>query len=726
MDYTDQDNEKDDTFDANLLDTQGTPDHEDNDKHVLLKYATADNLTTELLPLELQAIASQLLSGVREDKSSQSKWMQDTDEALKLSRLTKEPKNTPLPQSSNVKYPLITIACYQFAAREYPELSHDNKIVKAEIFGKSNPMLDLIADGITTHMSFQLLASNSNWLQGMDKLLIALPNIGFICKKTYYDTDTKKNCSHTCYYKDLILRNDPAISCIDDLERITHVIHCYPNDLITGSRSGLYDEEAVEAILQHYPATQINPVCDLHEIHCFLDLDQDGYREPYIVTMHESTNQIIRIKARFDKEGVKFNSKKEVVSIKAVQYFTDYHFLPAPDGSYMSIGFGILMLPLSESVNTILNELIDAGNLANLQTGIMDSRLKFMGGSMEVEPGSWAKVKGVIGQTIKDGFYPLNYKEPSSVLFQLLGLLLQAAKDLTSSTDALQGAQNATNVPATSMLAMIEQGLKLHSSIHSRVLRAMGEEFKKLFYLNGKYLDEAEYHQLLGDEFKGLPNIYKNKTVQVMPVADPNVSSDAQRLTQAQVVMGMSQAPGSLINQYQAQKMMLTAARVNNVDALLPKAAANQPKAPDPKMIDAQNKHQSKMAEVQIKGKAQDLKEKEFIAKLPKTDAEITEKQANAVKLMADAKATQKNADVNDHNSKVETVKAQVGMAAQAHQQMTDANAQAQELKIKQQQVDNQHQQATTGLEQSQDQIDNDQQQPEPGPAGPSDEGNGQ
>src|SRR6185437_13783369 len=128
-----------------------------------------------------------------------------------------EPKNTPLPNSANIKYPLITHASYQFAARTYPELIQDGKIVKTEIAGESNPLVDAIAHGVATHMSHQLLGADSEWEMGMDKLLNSLPNIGFLVKKTWFDPLKKKNCSDVCFYKDIVLRNDPSILCLNDL-----------------------------------------------------------------------------------------------------------------------------------------------------------------------------------------------------------------------------------------------------------------------------------------------------------------------------------------------------------------------------------------------------------------------------------------------------------------------------------------------------------------------------
>lgn len=698
MDYSDN-QESENTFSDLYQDPKAK-------QHILENYVDKKNICDSLDEEQLAKCAMLVLHGVSEDESSQTKWMADTDDALKLSRLTKEPKNTPWDNASNIKYPLITTACYQFAARTYPELIQDGKIVKAQIEGRSNPMLDMMSEGISTHMSYQLLGADSEWEESMDTLLVVLPNVGFLCKKTYYDSLKKKNISDVIHYKDLILRNDASIQCLDDLRRITQVLHMHPNDLISGCRSGLYYEDAIEEIMNYYTSPQANPACDLYEQHRFLDLDDDGYEEPYIVTVHKQTTKVIRIVARFEKSGIEFNEDKEVVRIAPTQYFTAYKFLPAPDGSFMSVGFGSLMLHLNETVNTILNQLIDAGTLANLKTGIIDSRVKIMGGQMRADPGQWTRVKGVNGTALKDGFMPLDYKEPSTVLYQLLGLLLQASKELTSSTDAMQGMQNATNVPATSMLAMIEQGLKMFSAIQRRLYRSLKQEYQKLYILNGKHLDEQEYITVLGDDFKQLPNIYQTKAIKVIPVADPNLSSDAQRMAQAQALMVLAGKPG--INNAEIYTRYLESIKAPNPKSIVsPDPKASTP--PDPKAMEMQAKAQTKSDEVKIKARAQELKEKEFAAKLSKIEAEITQMQSAALKNVAQSKQIEHSTGLDEFHAKLQAIKDQVNAVAQAHSQMSDQANQSAQLRLKQQELNQNHAENMTSLQQSQDQIDNDQ-----------------
>lgn len=720
-DYNDKDEEANET-------NESGPEYaylnEPADKQLLREYIKSINIVPKLDEDCIRTITNKVLSGVQDDKTSQSKWMSDTDEALRLSSLSKEPKNSPLPQSANIKFPLIRQACLQFAARTYPELIQDGKIVKTVIAGKSNPMLDTIAYGISTHMTHQLLGSDSEWEAGMDKLLTSLPNIGFICKKTYYDPIKEKNCSEVCYYKDIILRNDPNIQCLADLRRITHVLHVTPNDIIEGCRQGLYDDDAVHEVLNTYSETVHNPVCDLYECHMFHDLDGDRYEEPYIATVHVQTNKLLRLVARYTEDDIKYNSKQQIIKIDPIQYFTDYRFLEAPDGSFMSVGFGSLMLHMNQTVNTILNQLIDAGTLANLQTGFIDSRIKIMGGQMQVDPGQWSRVKSTTGQLLKEGIVPIAYKEPSNVLYQLLGLLIEASKQLTSSTDAMAGMQNATNVPATSMLAMIEQGMKMFSAIQRRFYRGLKEEYQKIYRLNGTHLDEKDYQEVLGPMFADLPNIYKMKAIKIIPIADPNLSSDAQRLVQSQAMMILAGKPG--VNTAEIYKRYLESLKVTNIETIIDPNAAQAANQPDPRAIEAQTKSQAKMAEVQIKGRAQSLKEREFAAKLAKLEAEVTQMQANSLKLVTQAQKDHSQVQLDEFNSHLEAVKTQINATAQAHQQMTSANNQRVQQHQRQQELDQQgadialqHQRGVAELQQNQQELDNARAQQQPGTEGP-------
>lgn len=667
-------------------------------KHPLHELAELDNICDVLSEEELTSISMKVILGYDSDKQSQAEWLQKVEDSEKLVMLKKEPKNTPFPNSANIKYPLITNACLQFAARTYPEIIQDGKLVKPELVGTPDAQLELDAEGICTHLNYQLLGPDNQWEASTDKLLIVYPNVGFVCKKTYYDPTTKTNVSDLCHYKDLVLRNGKEISKLDDLQRITHVLYLQPNDLVENARAGLYSEDAVKAILTFVSERNVDRTLTFLEQHRFLDLDQDGYEEPYIVTQHVETHKIVRIKARYDKEDITLDPTDDtkVLKIIPIQYFTDYHFIRSPDGSFMSIGFGTLLLHMNETANTILNQLIDAGTLDNLQTGFIDSRIKLMGGQTQVEPGTLMRAKGVIGLTLKDGIFPMKFSPPSDTLLKLFGMLVEAAKEVTSSTDAMAGTQNAQNVPATSMLAMIEQGMKMHSAIQRRLYSSLKMEFRKMLRLNSKYVTSDEFMDIVGHKSGINPDAYKNPSIRIIPVADPNISSDAQRLTQAQVIMSLQDQPDA--DNHEIHVRLLQAAKVPNIEKILPPAKANPQPQPDPKMAQVQLNAHTKAADLQIKSRHQDLKEKQFAGQLAKIEAEITQMQANAVNLSAKAAKTTHDVASTDFQNKLSVIKTKLDATAQAHQQMVDGNIQSKQMALDAQKQDNQHTQAMTGL----------------------------
>lgn len=660
-------------------------------KSKLEEYASSINIVDDLDDSTKQTIINRVIAGIEEDKQTQSKWLATVKDIQRLVLLTKEPKNTPLPQSANIKLPIILDACYQYAARTYPEIIQDGQVVKTMITAiDPTGMLDLYGKAIQTHMNWQLLGPDVAWESSMDKLLTVYSNIGFVLKKTYFDPIKQKNISNICHYEDIILRNASDIQCLDDLRRITHVLHWNTNDLVTAARSGVFYDGSVSEILATYTSNNQFQECDLYESHCFFDLDEDGYEEPYIVTIHKATRKLCRVLARYSNDDIKTNDEDKVVCIEADQYFTDYHFLPSPDGCFMSVGFGILLQHLQEMQNTICNELIDAGALANMQTGFMDSRIKIQGGQIEGSPGTWTKVKGVLGQQLKEGMFPIVYKEPSTVLFQLFGTLGEMCKELTSSTDAMQGMGAGTNVPATTQLSMIEQGMKRFSAIQKRLYRSLKEEFQKLYKLNKKYTDPTEFLEVVGDIGVG-PEVYTNPDIKIIPIADPNLSSDAQRLSQANVIMGIANSPTSLISQYEAQKRMLEAAKVSNIQALLPEEAKNAPAKPDPKMMQVQAKVEVDKNKLMLAARHQQAKEQQIAAGIAKTNAEIEQLQANSVKLIAEAAATKDSSRLQELGLQLDSIKTKITSSLTANKQALDHIKSEKKLALDNKKIDSQN-----------------------------------
>ena len=605
-------------------------------KSDLAKFASKANIVDQLHDEVLGQIASRISQDYQRDLQSMSEWLRNVNEAVKIASLTKEPKNSPFQGAASIKYPLITDACSAFSSKIYPEIVQDGKVVKVGVLGTdfSNTKVDR-ANRVADFMNWQLLFQTTEWEEGLDKLLSLLPLIGCVFKKTYYDADTTYNCSQVCDYKDIVI--DATVPTFKALRRITHVLRNVSlNSMVSMSRLGVYSEKAVHSIIEKCPDTDTMNPMDLLEHHCYLDLDGDHFEEPYIVTMEKETNNILRIKPRYTEKDIKEN-KKGVYFIDEEQYFTDYHFLPNPTGSFLSVGFGTLMLHLNMSINTILNQLIDSGTLATMQGGYIDSRIKLPTGSSRHNPGEWIRATPIMGQELQSGFVPLNYKEPSNVLLQLLGTLIQAGQKLSGSSDVQTGQVLPDNAKTGATNSILERGLEGVNAIQRRFYRSEKNELYKLFVLNSKYADEKVYFKVLDDNKAVFKDDFNLEDLDISPVADPNLSSDAQRLKQIQILQSLKADPGVDIREINMRT--LSYSRIQEPEKILPEPKGPPP--PNPEVI----KLQADMAHEQEKNRQGDValkqKQQELDMQQAKLEAEIEKIKSESMRNIGQAESFQ-------------------------------------------------------------------------------------
>jgi chaperonin GroES len=661
-------------------------------KDKLKSYAKMVNIAEEAnIDKEiLQKIGDRVLRGFKEDFDSMSDWLRDVKQVEELAALVSKKKTTPLPNSANIKYPLITKACYEFSSRTYPELIQDGKVVKARVLGKDiEGTKELAAQRVSDYMNYQLLFSNTEWELELDRLLHMLALVGFVCRKTYYDPIKESIRSIICDYKDLIINSE--VKSIEDARRVSHVIHLRLNDLIEGSRAGVYCEEAVQELLDEHEGDDLDPQIDVIEQHTYYDLDEDKYAEPYIITVEKVSGKVLRIAPRFSDESTDIVVKKDKIQrIVPLQMFTDYHFLVSPKGKFQSVGFGILMLQLNETINSLLNQLIDAGQLANLQGGYMDSRLtQIDSGDSLHDPGEWKKLKATAGASLKDGIVPINYKEPSSVLQQLLGVLIESAKDLSSSSEVMTGSSNADNAKTGAVMALQQQGIKIFTSIHRRTYRSMGSELKKVYKLNAMYLDPEEYYVVLDDKKAVFRSDFDETTIDIIPIADPNLSSEIQRSQKNQTLAILSQLPG--FDPVKCAYRMAQGSAIENVDELkMDPEAGNKP---NPEIIKIQAEIEHKAQEINAKHRELSIKEKELNAQLYKIQCECMKLKADAILSIAKAESLEvgeqnqlymKQLDMLSQN-----IENQMRMTEMSHEQQMQGQEQAHEQTMSQQEAQN-------------------------------------
>ena len=568
-------------------------------KFSLTKLQDSENINELLDEEQSSAVGLKIKSTYEADQSSRQRWETKMQDATDLALQLKEDKTYPWPNAANVKFPLVTIAAMQFAARAYPALVKAPDLVKWRVQGKDDGMKAARAERISSHMSYQLLEQDEGWEEDQDKALIALPILGCVFKKSYYDKSKGHNVSKLVLPKNLVVHY--YAKSLEDCERKTEVFQLSPRQIKERELRGIFSVVELHGTALPEPDSADKrqgisaPFDDtdrprtLLEQHCYLDLDGDGYKEPYIVTVDRDTAKVLRIVNRFGEltteQSVKIEElqkrmkmfaeglqgeedvniltqaeqtilkmqaevemlaeqKPKVLKIQAVEHYTKYSFIPSPDGGFYDLGFGALLGPLNDSVNTLLNQLIDSGSLSNGGIGFIGKGARIRGGKVRFSPNEWKKVD-VPGSALRDNIVPLPVNQPSPVLFNLLSLLISYSERVGSVTDAMTGENPGQNTPAYNMSAMLEQGLQVFNGVFKRVYRSMRSEFRKLYNLNGIYLDQEEYISYQDSDITVLRSDYTGDDNALIPAADPNAFSNEEKIKKAQMIAERAQmVPG--------------------------------------------------------------------------------------------------------------------------------------------------------------------------------------
>lgn len=543
------------------------------------------NLAEDLDDSILGLIGQEVCRGYDVDLSSRSDWEERIDEGLKVAMQVMEEKSFPYEGCANVKFPLIATAAIQFASRAYSEIVRGRDIVHGAVVGEDpDGEKELRSKRIGDHMSYQLIDEMPEWEPDTDLMLHVLPIVGSHFRKSYYDPLYQRNISEGVLAQHLVV-NYKAKS-LETTRRYTHQLFKYRNEALEKERFGQWLESADG----DYTVSDKEELELLLEQYCWLDLDGDGYEEPYTVVVHHKTQKVKRITARYEASGITESPRKkgQVAKIDAVQFFTHFIFIPSPDGGFYGMGFAQLLGPINETMNGLLNQLLDAGTLSNMQSGFISEGIRIRGGNYSFRPGEW-KIATSRGSTLKDGLVPLPAREPSGVLFQLLGFLNENALKLASVSETMSGETPGANVPATTVLALIEQGLKVFTSIYKRIFRGLKSEYKKLYDLNAVYLPEQAYYQVLGDPRAVAKQDYVVGDCRVEPVADPTQASEALRLAKVRALMEILPSMPLPEQKIEILRRYCEALGEKNIDKLFPKDELekflNAPAPPNPEIL---------------------------------------------------------------------------------------------------------------------------------------------
>lgn len=628
------------------------------------------NIAELLTDRELSSLGEQIHKDFEADLTSRVDWEKRNEEAMKLALQVKEAKTFPWPGASNVKFPLITIAALQYHARAYPVLVGSDTPVKCKVVGEDLDGMKLArARRVEAHMSYQVMEEDEGWESEFDKVLITQPILGCAFKKTYYDSVKGHNISEYILPKDLVVNY--WTKNLETAPRVSHVLYMSSNDIYERVAQGTWLElpnsipaatttSGLKAVqdksqgLSQPDNLDASTPYEIIEHHCFYDFDGDGYAEPYIVFMRRDTKKIARIVARFFTEGIKKTAKGKVLTIQAEQYFTKFPFIPSPDGGFYDLGFGVLLGPLNESINTLINQLIDAGTMANTAGGFLSRGIKMRGGNYSFAPLEWKHVEST-GDDLRKGIMPLPVREPSQVLFTLLNLLINYGERIGISVDILAGQTPGQNTPAETSRNATEQGMKIFSGIFKRTYRSLRDEFRKQYRLNQLYLTENQTFSDDPQTGKVLMLDYKDGAGSIRPSADPHIVSDNQRIMQAEMVRAASkQAPGYDVGV--VERDYLRALKITNLEQVYP-----DPKGPnaiqpgqDPKIQIESMKLEAKKLELQIKMKQGMM---EIMGEMELNRAKIHKLEADAILAMAQAEGVGKGHELAIIDAQINALK---------------------------------------------------------------------
>lgn len=633
----------------------------------------AKNIATLLTAQECQNLANEVIDGYNQDKASRSEWETNYAAAMELALQIAGQKSEPWENASNVKFPLITIAALHFHAKAYPMLVPGTDVAKCRVIGTPTSAKIQRAARVGAHMSWQLLEEDSEWESEHDKAILVTGVLGCAFKKSYFDPFRKHNLSRLVLPKDLVV-NYWTKGDVNMSPRATHVIEMSPNEIrerVIAKHYTSYDVQVSASTLDQDPITTIQddrqgmrppeddsttPVQILEQL-CWYDLDGDGYTEPYVATVENaSTSRLLRLKARFNSTDV-LKADKKVQRIEPIKIYTMYSLIPAPDGGFYPLGFGRLLGPINDTVNTLLNQIIDSGTMASYGGGFLGRGARFVGGTNTFKPQEWKQVNST-GDDLRKNIIPLPVREPTAMLLQLLMYLVGYAEKIASANELQMGEDIGQNTPAATARTMNENGGRIYAACYKRLWRSFRDELRVLYGLNAIYLEaDTEYENLTtGDGAMLQPDDYLGPPTDVRPAADPTMVDDQARRAQADYLLTLAfKIPG--FNRYLATRRALEANNVQDIDKVFPVPAADPqnpnaqpdlPSPPDPKMLELQ----IKQGELQVKQKKQQsdamsaqIEIKKMIIEMQQSasesQAKIMELQAKATLELAQAKGVE-------------------------------------------------------------------------------------
>ena len=557
------------------------------------------NLAEDMDDTDLGRISSDLMEEYENDKSSRQEWSQTYVQGLDLLGFKYDDRTKPFRGASGVTHPLLAEAVTQFSSTAFKEMMPSDGPVRTRVMGKESVEVFQQAQRVKEFMNYQITQVMEEYTPELDQMLFYLPLSGSTFKKVYYDGTLDRAVSKFVPAEDLIVPY--TATDLDSCERITHVVKQSENDIRKKQVAGFYRDIELNPTSEDptYNSANIQGKIDqidgvqqtgesymitLLEMH--VDLDLEGYENkddkgeqtkiklPYIVTMDEQSGKVLAIRRNYDEDDPLYKKK---------QYFVHFKFLPGL-GFY---GFGLIHLigGLSRTATQALRQLIDAGTLSNLPAGFKTRGLRIADNDSPLQPGEFRDVDAPSG-AIREGLMPLPYKEPSTTLFNLLGFVVQAGQRFAQVADMQVGDAN-QGAPVRTTIALLERGSRIMSSIHKRMYYSMQKEFKLLANVIQTCLPNEYPYAVVGGE-RSIKQSDFDDRVDIIPVADPNIFSMAQRIQLAQTQLQLATSAPQLHNVKEAYVRMYEALGVKDIDKImkLEKPEPMSPTQENQKLID--------------------------------------------------------------------------------------------------------------------------------------------
>ena len=562
-------------FDPNAASPEGGDEH----------YA---NLA-EFLPDDvLGELGSDLTQKYMDYNMSRKDWEKTYTQGLDLLGFKYDMRTEPFQGASGATHPVLAEAVTQFQALAYKELLPADGPVRTQVVGAPNEEKTRQAQRVKDYMNYELMEKMHDYEPDFDSMLFYLPLAGSTFKKVYYDELSGKATSKFVPADDLIVPY--SATSLDDAEAVIHRIKISKNELRKQQVAGFYldielgtpgyqenEVEKKERELEGQRKSKDDDIYTLLECHVNLDLegfeDQDpqtnepsGIKIPYIVTVEEATRQVLSIRRNYEIG----DPKKE-----KIQYFVHFKFLPGL-GFY---GFGLIHMigGLSRTATAALRQLLDAGTLSNLPAGFKMRGIRIRDDAQSIQPGEFRDVDAP-GGNLKDSFMMLPFKEPSQTLLQLMGVVVSAGQRFASIADMQVGDGNQQAAVGTTV-ALLERGSRVMSAIHKRIYSSLKSEFRLLARVFKLYLPPEYPYDVVGGQRMIKQQDFDDR-VDILPVADPNIFSQTQRISLAQTELQLATSNPQIHNLYQAYRNMYEALGVKNIDMLLVKPQPPQPMDP--------------------------------------------------------------------------------------------------------------------------------------------------